>query len=63
MSNKTAHEVRMKGVALARAKTEGFAGIYFGNCTTLSTRVRCEVSLQHSTLTFCQEVFTNKNLI
>lgn len=38
-----AQEFRTKGAALARAKTEGFAGIYFGQCTTLSTRIRCEV--------------------
>jgi hypothetical protein len=33
----------MKGAALARAKTEGFQGIYFGICTTLGTRIRNEV--------------------
>lgn len=38
-----AHEFRTKGAALARAKTEGFQGLYFGQCTTLSTRVRMEV--------------------
>jgi hypothetical protein len=44
MTEKLALEFRMKGAALARAKTEGFQGIYFGICTTLGTRIRNEVS-------------------
>jgi hypothetical protein len=43
MTDKLALEFRTKGAALARAKTEGFVGIYFGLSTTLGTRVRCEV--------------------
>ncbi len=38
-----ATEFRTKGAALARAKTEGFAGVYFGLSTTLATRIRSEV--------------------
>jgi len=38
-----AQEFRAKGAALAKAKTEGFGGIFFGLCSTLSTRVRIEV--------------------
>jgi hypothetical protein len=44
MTEKLALEFRTKGAALARAKTEGFAGIYFGISTTLATRVRSEVT-------------------
>ena len=44
MTEKLALEFRTKGAALARAKTEGFAGVYFGISTTLGTRVRCEVN-------------------
>ena len=44
MTEKTAQEFRTKGAALARAKTEGFGGVYFGLSTTLGTRIRCEVS-------------------
>jgi hypothetical protein len=40
-----AQEFRRKGAALARAKTEGFAYVYFGTCITLGTRVRMEVIL------------------
>lgn len=36
-------ELKTKGALLAKAKTEGFRGMYFGNCTTLATRLRCEV--------------------
>jgi hypothetical protein len=43
MTEKLALEFRMKGAALARAKTDGFQGIYFGICTTLGTRIRNEV--------------------
>lgn len=43
MTLPSAQELRTKGAALARAKTDGFIGIYFGQCTTLSTRIRCEV--------------------
>ena len=28
---------------LSKAKTEGMSGIYYGLCTTLLTRIRCEV--------------------
>ena len=38
-----AQEFRSKGAALARAKTEGFAYVYFGTCITLGTRIRIEV--------------------
>jgi hypothetical protein len=43
MTEKLALELRTKGAALARSKTEGFSGIYFGLSTTLGTRVRNEV--------------------
>jgi hypothetical protein len=43
MTEKVALEFRTKGAALARSKTEGFVGIYFGLSTTLATRVRQEV--------------------
>ncbi len=43
MTEKVALEFRTKGAALARSKTEGFIGIYFGLSTTLATRVRQEV--------------------
>jgi len=39
----SAFEFRSKGAALAKAKTEGFAGTYFGMSTTLATRIRVEV--------------------
>jgi hypothetical protein len=45
MTEKLALEFRTKGAALARAKTEGFGGIYFGLSTTLGTRIRSEVRL------------------
>ncbi len=45
----SAQELRSKGVALARARTEGFCNVYFGQCTTLSTRVRCEVTNTRTT--------------
>jgi hypothetical protein len=45
MTEKLVMELRTKGAALARAKTEGFIGLYFGLSTTLATRVRCEVIL------------------
>ncbi len=45
MTQKLATEFRTKGAALARAKTEGFIGVYFGLSTTLGTRIRCEVSI------------------
>lgn len=38
-----AQELKAKGAALSKARTEGFSGIYFGQCTTLATRIRCEV--------------------
>jgi hypothetical protein len=44
MTDPLALEFRKKGSALARSKTDGFAGIYFGISTTLGTRIRCEVS-------------------
>ena len=44
MQLQNAAEFRTKGAALVRAKTDGFKGLYFGQCTTLSTRLRCEVS-------------------
>jgi hypothetical protein len=43
LTEKLALEFRTKGAALARAKTEGFQGIYFGISTTLGTRIRNEV--------------------
>ena len=44
MSNAAAaSEMKSKGAILAKARTEGFKGMYFGNCTTLATRLRCEV--------------------
>jgi hypothetical protein len=43
MTEDLAKEFRMKGAALARAKTEGYAGVYFGHSTTLATRIRGEV--------------------
>jgi hypothetical protein len=43
MTKEIAYEFRTKGAALARAKTEGFQGIYFGLSTTLATRIRSEV--------------------
>jgi len=44
MANLTvAQELKSKGAALSKARTEGFNGIYFGQCTTLATRIRCEV--------------------
>ncbi len=49
MTEKLAVEFRTKGAALARAKTDGFIGVYFGLSTTLGTRIRCEV---HSKLFF-----------
>jgi hypothetical protein len=46
MDNKdVAQELRSKGAALAKAKTEGYRGMYFGSCTTLATRLRCEVMI------------------
>jgi hypothetical protein len=48
MTDKLAQEFRTKGAALARAKTEGFGGIYFGLSTTLGTRIRSEVSYGQS---------------
>ena len=47
MTDNLALEFRTKGAALAKAKTEGFAGIYFGISTTLGTRIRCEVTIKH----------------
>lgn len=47
MTNTLAQEFRAKGSALAKAKTEGFSGLYFGQCSTLSTRVRIEVKRLH----------------
>ena len=49
MSLNAAEELRSKGAELAKDKSEsrvpGFSGMYFGRCTTLSTRIRCDVSL------------------
>jgi len=45
MELKSAIEFRSKGAALSKARTEGFGHIFFGNCTTLSTRIRCDVRL------------------
>lgn len=50
LSSGCAHEFRTKGVALARAKTDGFAGDYFGLCNTLATKVCYEVRLQFKSL-------------
>ena len=44
MTVSAAQEFRAKGAALAKARTEGFSGLYFGICSTLSTRVRIEVT-------------------
>jgi hypothetical protein len=44
MTKDLATEFRTKGAALARAKTDGFQGVYFGLSTTLATRIRSEVS-------------------
>ncbi len=52
MTEKLALEFRMKGAALARAKTEGFQGVYFGICTTLGTRIRNEVTIQTNNLLY-----------
>ncbi len=43
MTEDLANEFRAKGAALARAKTEGYVGVYFGLSTTLATRIRSEV--------------------
>jgi len=45
MELKAAIEFRSKGAALSKARTDGFGFIFFGNCTTLSTRIRCDVSI------------------
>ncbi len=50
MTEKLALEFRSKGAALARAKTEGFVGVYFGLSTTLGTRVRNEVMMEFDNL-------------
>lgn len=44
MELKSAIEFRTKGAALSIACTEGFGHIFFGNCTTLSSRIRCDAS-------------------
>lgn len=46
MSLEAAQELRTKGAMLSRAKTEGYKGMYFGHCTTLATRLRCEVRVE-----------------
>jgi hypothetical protein len=46
MTEALAYEFRTKGAALARAKTDGYAGVFFGLSTTLATRIRCEVTYQ-----------------
>jgi hypothetical protein len=43
MTTDLATEFRTKGAALARAKTDGYAGVYFGLSTTLATRIRSDV--------------------
>jgi hypothetical protein len=58
MTDKLALEFRTKGAALAKAKTEGFAGIYFGISTTLGTRIRCEVPFKNNTLKHRFTIFT-----
>jgi hypothetical protein len=45
MTEELAKEFRAKGAALARAKTDGFQGVYFGLSTTLATRIRSEVGV------------------
>jgi hypothetical protein len=45
MDEGIAQEFRAKGAALSKAKTDGFQGVYFGMSTTLSTRIRCDVSI------------------
>jgi hypothetical protein len=50
MTEELAYEFRTKGAALARAKTEGYAGVYFGLSTTLATRIRSEVNKKHDNL-------------
>jgi len=47
MTVAAAFEFRTKGANLARSKTEGFTGVYFGLSTTLATRIRCDVSANH----------------
>ena len=39
-----AAEFRKQGAAKGRSKAEGFNGVYFGPCNTLSTRIRVDVS-------------------
>ena len=43
LSIPVAQELSAKGAALSKARTEGFAGLYFRQCSTLSTRIRIEV--------------------
>jgi len=52
MELKSAVEFRAKGAALSKARTDGFGHIFFGNCTTLSTRIRCDVSLSNLQLSY-----------
>jgi len=44
MTNALAFEFRTKAIGMARSKTDGFQGVYFSMCTTLATRIRCDVS-------------------
>ena len=44
MTLSAATEFRDKGKELAKKKETGFKGVYFGLCTTVGTRVRCDVS-------------------
>ena len=46
-------EFRKKGSFLARNREEGYVGLYFGPCTTLSTRIRCDVSNYFETINQC----------
>jgi hypothetical protein len=54
MSLEAAQELRAKGAALSKAKTDAYKGMYFGNCTTLATRLRCEVTKLNLKITFLE---------
>jgi hypothetical protein len=62
MTEKLALEFRSKGAALARAKTEGFVGVYFGLSTTLGTRVRNEVMMMENISLSIIKLFTESLL-
>ena len=54
-------EFRKKGSFLARNREEGYVGLYFGPCTTLSTRIRCDVSRHFSTQIMFSSRFGEKS--